>query len=116
MMKGRTIVKKIAALFAILICCYGIYYDLTIGTLPTHSQATTTYIEPEQDLRLVDDPYTMIDISPGDTVLSIYEKLIDGPLPVPIDEIVADFSMLNNGIEPEEIQIGKTYKFMLYND
>ena len=53
-------------------------------------------------------------IEPGQTVLSIVEHLHDGPYPATIQDVIYDFKELNNGIEPEDIQIGKSYLFPIY--
>lgn len=112
--------KNIAALFAGLIVIYSMYYDLTIGTLPSVEAdpplINEQLIVPKQvDKKTANLLYTLIEINPGDTVLSIQEQLNDDvPLPVSIQQIVSDFIEFNNGIKPEQIQVGKSYKFPLY--
>lgn len=111
--------KKIAAIITAFIVVYSIYYDLTVGTVPgigkvTLASSSSSEIAEVQPL-LNDDPFTLIETKPGDTVLSIVEKLHQGPLPVPIDTIIQDFQELNQNLKPEKIQIGKQYKIPLYS-
>ncbi|MBS4202884.1 hypothetical protein [Lederbergia citrea] len=115
--------KTVVALFVITIVMYSIYYDLTIGTLPTSSAALVfskdEWVSPmpsefKEDWDIPSDPYTLIEIKRGDTVISILEELQQAPLPVSIDQLLIDFKKLNEGIKPEQIQIGKRYKFPIY--
>ncbi|WP_053364117.1 hypothetical protein [Bacillus sp. FJAT-27251] len=103
--------KKLAGFLFIILLCYSVYHDFNQGSLPAagKSQKTET-IAPKQDSL----PYFKKDIGPGDTVLSVLEDKLKGPLPVPISKAVQDFRNLNNGMEPEAIQIGKAYKFPDY--
>lgn len=119
--------KRIGTIVIILIILYSTYYDLTIGTLPNHltqaanqptnEQATTSLPEdgastlPTEQL----EPYQEVIVEPGHTVLTIVEHLHEGPIPASIQEIVYDFKQLNNGLEPEDMQIGETYLFPLYH-
>jgi hypothetical protein len=108
--------KKIAAIITAFIVVYSIYYDLTVGTVPGFGKVTLASSEiAEVQPLLNDNPYTLIETKPGDTVLSIVEKLHQGPLPVPIDTIIQDFQELNQNLKPEKIQIGKQYKIPLYS-
>lgn len=83
------------------------YYDLKFGTIPAHS------IPPQTENS---NYYMTVKIKPGDTVLSIVEHYQENDIPVPIGEVVEDFKKLNNGLLPEEIEIGKHYKFPVYMD
>jgi Tfp pilus assembly PilM family ATPase len=51
----------------------------------------------------------------GDTVLTIIEHQLGQSLPVPISEVVTDFQKLNNDLPPQQIQLGKKYKFPDYS-
>lgn len=62
-----------------------------------------------------DKGYINAQIFAGDTVISIAEKIHQGPIPVPIDQLIDDFQSLNE-ISPNEIQIGQHYKFPFYHD
>ena len=106
--------KSVAAIIIIFIVAYSIYYDLTIGTLPHGAAASSQVEEAQMNLSEPSDPYTLIEVNPGDTVISILEKLQQGHVPVSIDQLVKDFEELNNGTKPEQIHIGKSYKFPIY--
>ncbi|MBO0995234.1 hypothetical protein [Bacillus sp. SD088] len=107
--------KKIIAVFASLIILYSVYHDLTVGVLPAISANSTiqedTSIPKEKEEKMFTET-----IQPGDTVLSILETHQQGALPVAIEQIVTDFEQLNNGVKPEQIQIGKTYTFPIYSE
>ncbi|RLQ98211.1 hypothetical protein [Falsibacillus albus] len=108
--------KKIIALFAVIILVYSVYYDINVGTLPTVSYASSSNPK-NQDAAPPEDAgkkYEEVQVSSGQTVLTVVEKLHNGPIPVPIDQVIQDFSKLNKGIKPEAIQSGKTYKFPVY--
>lgn len=87
-----------------------IYFDLTTGTLPTPEvKAGQSPAQAEKSAI----PYTEVTIEPGDTLLTISEKE-QGGLNVSIETLIRDFGELNNGLNPEEMQIGKTYKIPSY--
>ena len=96
--------KKIVMFIIICIVAYSIYFDISVGTLPAYSS---------ENMDKPDKNYYNIKVEPGDTVLSLIEKK-EGTLPVPIEQIIDDFSELNKGIKPEEIKIGQTYRFKNY--
>lgn len=102
--------KTIAALFAALIVLYSIYYDVTVGTIP--SKYTPVFVFENQAPS--DESFMMIEIKPGDTVISVIEKMEQGPLPVSIEQVIRDFKELNPNIDPVQIQPGKKYKFPFY--
>ncbi|MBS4199678.1 hypothetical protein KHA93_08415 [Bacillus sp. FJAT-49732] len=109
--------KKFAAFIATSILLYSVYYDLTIGVIPRSSAETAKLVDINPiPVEQEQEPFTNIEIKPGDTVISIMEELQQGPLPVPISQIVSDFEELNEGTKPEQIQIGKTYQFPLYHE
>ncbi|HLU22169.1 hypothetical protein [Lederbergia graminis] len=106
--------KRVFVLFAAIITMYAIYYDLTAGTLPTSSAQQSIAVN--NPVQIEDPTYEIIKILPGDTVISVMEKIQQGPIPVSIDQLVTDFEKMNEGIKPEQIQIGKSYKFPTYNE
>ncbi|CAH0347015.1 hypothetical protein [Bacillus sp. CECT 9360] len=100
-------------LLFLTLCFIGfiIYFDLTTGTLPASGVKAGEYsIQPEKS----SVPYTEVMINPGDTLLTISEKEEDG-LTVSIEMLIRDFQELNNGLNPEEMQIGETYKIPVYD-
>ncbi|WP_062104675.1 hypothetical protein [Bacillus niameyensis] len=103
--------KRLIISIVSLVVIYSVYHDLTAGTIPASSAIVQTNLE-EQKTAL--DPFIELEIASGDTVISIMEERLAGPLPIPISQLVKDFERLNNGTKPEQIQIGKSYKFPIY--
>lgn len=103
--------KRIAGILLSVLVIYVIYYDLNHGTLPTGKEQV---LEASSQPTESGIPYFEKKVSPGETVLSIVELNLDGPIPVSIAEVISDFSSLNKGIKPEEIKSGNTYKFPKY--
>ncbi|MFE7061078.1 hypothetical protein ACFVAD_02850 [Sutcliffiella sp. NPDC057660] len=109
----------IAALICVTI--FSIYYDLSKGTIPISNEQQATQVmtspslteEPETEADH-DATYIEVEIKAGDTVLTVAERIANKPIPVSITQLVEDFQVLNEGMEPEKIQVGKTYKFPLY--
>ncbi len=108
--------KRLMFILLLLLIIYATYYDLTTGTLPNAeqnpspiqtSQSNKDYSEPI--------PYQEVIVESGYTVLSIVEHLHEGPVPASIQQIIYDFKLLNPGIDADQIKIGKTYNFPLYN-
>ncbi|WP_409301703.1 LysM peptidoglycan-binding domain-containing protein [Peribacillus sp. SCS-155] len=105
-------------LFFLIACfiIYIIYFDLTTGSLPQPQirSAEPATLQVEKKTQSAEGiPFKMVKIKPGDTLLSIIEKQDDGRQ-ISIEDTVADFIALNNGLQPERIQIGKTYKIPDY--
>lgn len=115
--------KKMIGLFVIVFISYIIYYDVTIGSLPVTTEAASDNFQTSEEQKKKNDisnkqptiQFKIVEVQAGDTVLSIVEKLVSGPIPVSISNVVADFKKLNSGQAPEKIQIGKKYKFPLYS-
>lgn len=95
---------------------YIIYYDITTGTLP--QKVTTEFKEPSLPVTQSNDNnklnYYEITMKPGDTLLSIIERE-DGSPTQSIETIISDFQELNEGLKPEQMQIGKIYKIPNYH-
>ncbi|MCI1593598.1 LysM peptidoglycan-binding domain-containing protein [Heyndrickxia oleronia] len=106
--------KKILAFVAVIIVIYSIYIDLNFGTIPAISHASEVKENTKPSTAKKPFSYKEIIIKPGDTVLSVVEEVNKIPLSVSIDKVINDFIQLNNGIKPEEIQIGQIYKIPLY--
>ena len=96
--------KRLILFIGFCTVAYSIYFDISVGTLPAYSS---------ENMDKMNENYYNIKVEPGDTVLSIIEKN-EGTIPVPIDQMIEDFSLLNNGMKPEEIEIGQTYRFKNY--
>lgn len=110
---GGIHLKRFVAFVAAIIVLYSVYYDLKIGTIPaiTHASEVKT---PHEKTAKPSEPYQLKVVQPGDTVLTVVEQLENGQLSVSIEKVINDFQKLNNGIKPEEIQIGQEYKFPVY--
>lgn len=109
----------IAALICVTI--FSIYYDISHGTIPTANEQQSTPVMTSPSLteqaETAADPdatYIEVEVKAGDTVLTVAERIANKPIPVSITQLVEDFQVLNEGMEPEKIQVGKTYKFPLY--
>ncbi|KLV27293.1 hypothetical protein CHH55_17875 [Niallia circulans] len=104
--------KRFFITFAVLVTIYVIYIDLNEGTLSSQKEQEPT-IETQgtpQDSSLSFEQK----VKSGDTVLSIVEQYSTGGLSVSLETVVNDFQKLNDGLKPEDIQIGKTYLFPIY--
>ena len=103
--------KRLFGILLTVMILYAIYYDLSQGTLPVNTNEKATL---EKAIPTKGVPYFEAKVVAGDTVLSILEDRYHHSIPVPISDISTDFRQLNNGLAPQEIQPGKTYKFPLY--
>ncbi|RAK22407.1 hypothetical protein B0I26_102402 [Anoxybacillus vitaminiphilus] len=108
--------KKLTGLLVLCFVIYIVYHDVTNGTLPAATTATTSHVQAvkAEDKEALN--YKMMKVKAGDTLLSIIEKERSGPLPVSIEQLIKDFESLNPGVKAESLQIGKTYKFPVYNE
>lgn len=104
--------KRLSAFIIAILCIYAIFVDLTSGTLP--NQNVTPAIEASAANQKASLEFFEKKVGPGETVLTIIETQLGAPIPVAIDTVINDFQSLNNGIQPEQIQNGKTYKFPSY--
>ena len=104
--------KRFFITFAVIVTIYVIYIDLNEGTL-----SSTKKQEPSLEVQasLEESPlFFEQKVQSGDTVLSIVEQYSTGGLSVSLETVVNDFQKLNDGLKPEDIQIGKTYSFPIY--
>ncbi|GER66909.1 hypothetical protein BpJC7_08650 [Weizmannia acidilactici] len=107
--------KKMFALISAAIISYSIYYDIHAGTIPSYAQETPEKSAYQNTVQHKQEPFATVRVNPGDTVLTIVEKLSGSSKDLSIEKIIRDFSRLNNGIAPEDIQIGQTYRFPIYH-
>ncbi|MED3548974.1 hypothetical protein [Cytobacillus praedii] len=103
--------KRLVALLLAALTIFVIYYDLSKGTLPADDEQTVEVTS----MTNTAESFFEKKVAPGETVLSIIEQKMNGPLPVSMTDVITDFSNLNNGLKPEELKYGKTYKFPIYN-
>ncbi|WP_346199837.1 hypothetical protein NSQ96_11490 [Caldifermentibacillus hisashii] len=101
--------KRVFGIVAIIIVVYAIYFDITAGTLPGAEKKESVQ---ETALSL---QYVELEVKPGDTLLSLIESQGGYPDDISIEEMIKDFSALNEGIKPDDMQFGETYKIPLYN-
>lgn len=107
--------KRIFLFLFGLLTIYVVYIDLTAGTLPKdETQIPEETVATMANLENTMDAFEA-EVEPGETLISIVENHIKKPLPVSIDELIADFQSLNSGQAPEKIQIGSTYQFPDYS-
>ncbi|AXK20217.1 TPA: hypothetical protein ROY05_000798 [Bacillus toyonensis] len=115
--------KRLGIFLFVLVLGYIFYYDIKIGTLPMLSsykkttaaqtikkEETTTKQSKKEE---TDVTYKAIEVKTGETVLSITEQINKKKIPS-IEKIIDDFKQLNKSTSATKIQIGKTYKFPLY--
>jgi|tagenome__1003787_1003787.scaffolds.fasta_scaffold20077951_1 hypothetical protein len=108
--------KKLFGILLSILVIYVIYYDLTVGTLPTSTpQPVDAKVEKITPATETDLPSFDAKVKPGETVISIVEHKINKSLPVSIQDLIKDFQTLNRGKSPEKIQIGSTYHFPDYS-
>jgi uncharacterized protein YmfQ (DUF2313 family) len=105
--------KRLGMLLALIVVIIAVGYDLKTGTLPS-SRPKVSPFSVTAPVAHSSIPYKEIKIHSGDTVLSIAERIQKGTLPVSIDEVIHDFEKLNNGLHPEDIMVGRTYKIPVY--
>jgi hypothetical protein len=109
--------KRLFIFLVFMIVTYSIYYDLKAGSLPKAAEVAVT-VKPqpaaEAPVDMNTPEYFTVNVTSGDTILSLMEHKLEGPLPVSIDQLITDFELLNDGQSPHDIQIGKTYKLPLY--
>jgi len=108
--------KKLLWISVLFFTIFVVYRDVTHGTLPTYQNAVATSFQTMANQNKPHRPYKIIKIKAGDTLISVVERELDGPLPVPIQKLMADFEALNPGVQAGSLQIGKSYRFPLYNE
>ncbi|MFI8707442.1 hypothetical protein ACIGHG_10230 [Bacillus sp. NPDC077411] len=113
--------KRLGGILLLLVLGYVLYYDMTIGTLPllhTYSKtketsAKVTNNKQKENTSLA--KYKVIEVKTGETVLSITEEINKKKVPS-IEKVVTDFKDLNQNDSPAKLQVGKKYKFPLYQE
>ncbi|RAS82991.1 LysM peptidoglycan-binding domain-containing protein [Priestia endophytica] len=104
--------KKLGVLLIVLFIGYVAYYDISVGTLKASSpQAVETAAVQKSEKQ----EYQTVVVQQGDTVLSIISQLQKEDSNLNIEKISQDFRRLNDNLSPENIQVGKKYKFPIYS-
>ncbi|MFZ4452018.1 hypothetical protein [Salibacterium aidingense] len=105
--------KKLLFICAFILLSASIYYDVTDGTLASPSSGDS---DPSNTSTIIDEQAGReVTVEPGQTVLSIVERLHDQPVHVSIEKISNDFKEMNNGVEPTDIEVDKSYYFPVYS-
>ncbi|MDN3955397.1 LysM peptidoglycan-binding domain-containing protein [Sporolactobacillus laevolacticus] len=92
-----------------IMACWTSYVDLTSGSLPAGQAAQPVKTVTEKAAV----PYQRITVAPGDTLLSITEKINENE--PSIERVLKDFAVLNPSVDPNHLQIGETYAFPNYD-
>lgn len=109
--------KRFSIFLVTILVLYSVYHDLMQGTIPISTSLPDTSTPTVSDSTEESEPsYFEKKVERGDTVLSIIETSLDGPIPVSIDTVVQDFSQLNDGLRPEHIKYGEHYRFPNYSE
>ncbi|WP_047986305.1 hypothetical protein [Ornithinibacillus californiensis] len=107
--------KKLIVNIFIILFLISIYKDLYSGTdlSNPYKEKTTNEVtsSPDSEYDVV-----KIKIVPGDTVISIIERLNPTLNNFNIDEIITDFSTLNPNTEPNNLQNNRFYFFPKYTN
>ena len=111
---GGNFMKKLIIFGLFALAGWTSYYDITVGTLNflpgTHrAEASPSVLQTNGQI------YRTVTIEPGDTVLSVHERLNPGAH-IAIEKVLNDFQKLNGGRDPNHIQIGASYRFPVYGD
>ncbi|HDR7792005.1 TPA: hypothetical protein QCY19_000529 [Bacillus luti] len=117
--------RRLGILLFVLVLGYIFYYDIKIGTLPmlssykkttaaqTVNKENTNTKQNKENKVETDVAYKTIEVKTGETVLSITEQINKKKIPS-IEKVIDDFKQLNKSTSATKIQIGKSYKFPLY--
>lgn len=105
--------KKTSLYILVFLILLSIYKDLTIGSLvvnESHSEVNTPINSIETDIKT-----TKIKIQPGDTVLSVIERVNHDDLNhLDIQKVVDDFKQLNPLVNPYDLEVNQYYYFPVY--
>jgi hypothetical protein len=108
--------KQLFGFLLFVLTIYVIYFDLTVGTLPSsRSQQAVALVETSTLPTNTVIPSFEATVQPGETVISIVEHHLNKSLPLSITDLIDDFRKLNPDQTPETIQIGSTYHFPDYS-
>ncbi|ANC77883.1 hypothetical protein ABE65_014210 [Fictibacillus phosphorivorans] len=106
--------KRFIRVCVIMLILYVVAYDLKIGTLPQSSSANAEIQTEKKQDQKNKQKFKTYEVTPGDTLISVVEKL-NSNNNYSIVSMIKDFKSLNPEVNPENIQIGKSYKFPVYH-
>ncbi|MCF6137931.1 LysM peptidoglycan-binding domain-containing protein [Pseudalkalibacillus berkeleyi] len=104
--------KKFSIAFLAFLLFYSVYFDLKIGTLPAKNDAIPVNAAYSGEINV--PAYKEVVVQPGDTMLTIMERVHNGSLPVSIDTAVKNFEELNPGTSAHAIKANQSYRFPLF--
>jgi hypothetical protein len=93
-----------------IMACWTSYVDLSSGSLPA-GQAAQPVTPAASEKSAV--AFQRVTVAPGDTLLSITERINEKQ--PSIEKTLKDFAVLNPSVDPNHLQIGKTYAFPRYD-
>ena len=88
-------------------------YKKTNAAETIKQESTNTKQKENKAEKETDVTYKTIEVKTGDTVLSITEAINKKKIPS-IEKVIDDFKQLNKNTPATKIQLGKSYKFPLY--
>ncbi|MGP4080856.1 hypothetical protein ACTWQL_13130 [Pseudalkalibacillus sp. R45] len=106
--------KKFIITSLIILFFYSAYFDLKVGTLPT-SAKNEIEVQVANSIPADEVAYKEIQVQPGETVLTILERIHNGSIPVSIEKAVSEFERLNPDTSAHSIHANKTYRFPFFN-
>lgn len=99
--------KRLTIFLLIILISYIVYYDISYGTFHTTEIQQVSNVPSELY-------FQEIEITSGDTLLTLVELNSDSIHIPPSKVIIDDFQSLNPFVEPNKLQIGKVYKIPVY--
>jgi len=105
------VIKKRFFTILFIMMCWTSYADLSSGSLPA-GQAAAEPARPAASEKAA-IAYQRVTVAPGDTLLSITERINENQQS--IEKVLKDFAVLNPSVDPNHLQIGKTYAFPSYD-
>lgn len=107
------LLRRILLYIFILLLIVSIYKDLSVGQTLLHDSAIedTSSIEKES----LEFKVIKVKVQPGDTVLSIIEKVNNNQLDhLDIQKVMADFKQVNPLVNPYDLKLNSYYYFPVY--
>lgn len=102
--------KKFLIFVSAILLCASIYHDMTSGSISTNEERNTRTTTSNSLSYSIEK----VQISPGETVLSIVEKYNDGGVSLNVDQILTDFRKLNPDVHPYQLEAYHYYNFPVY--
>ncbi|GIO27560.1 hypothetical protein [Ornithinibacillus bavariensis] len=104
--------KKLIITILIILFMVSIYKDIYYGT--DLSSKNKLVPAPTEKLNVVSFEAVKVKLGPGDTVLTVVERLNPESSDLDIEKVLNDFSSLNPNSDPERLKINHFYFFPKY--